>query len=197
MQNRKIKIVAIIGSVRPGNYTSKVLSLVVDEIKKQNISVEVIDPSKIPLLPPGTGTNEEIEKLQKTVSEATGVIFATPEYHGSFSSVTKLLIENLGFPSVLSGKTVTLVGVAAGQIGAIKSLEHLRSVCAHVGAIVLPSLVSVPEVYKIFDGEDNCIDEKAEKRIRGAATNLIHYIEGHICPKVTLEAMMRETAESV
>ena len=34
------------------------------------------------------------------------VVLATPEYHGSFSSVMKLMIENLGFPSVLEGKSV-------------------------------------------------------------------------------------------
>ena len=36
----------------------------------------------------------------------------------------KLVIENLGFPSVLAGKPVALLGMAAGAIGAIKSLEH-------------------------------------------------------------------------
>jgi len=43
-----------------------------------------------------------MDKLQQQVSDATGVIFATPEYHGSYSSVIKLVIEQLGFPSVKS-----------------------------------------------------------------------------------------------
>ena len=60
--------------------------------------------------------------------------------------MTKLVIENLGFPSVLAGKPVALVGVAAGRIGAIKSLEQLRGVCSHVGALVLPGAVSVAGV---------------------------------------------------
>ena len=88
----------------------------------------------------------EVDEFVEKVSRATGVIFATPEYHGSFSSVTKLAIENLGFPSVISGKPVALLGVAAGAIGAIKSLEQLRGVCSHVGAIVLPGPVSVAGV---------------------------------------------------
>jgi len=90
-----------------------------------------------------------MDKLQQQVSDATGVIFATPEYHGSYSSVIKLVIEQLGFPSVLSGKPIALLGVAAGSIGAIKALEHLRSVCSHVGAIVLPGPVSVAAVHKV------------------------------------------------
>ena len=132
--------------------------------------------------------------MRNQMQIATGVILTTPEYHGSYSSVMKLVIDNLGFPSVLNGKPIGLVGVAAGAIGAIKALEHLRSVCAHVGGIVLPAFVSVPGVSRIFDDEGNCTDEKTEKRIRGAATNLHDYIQQSICPRVTLEAMMRESA---
>jgi FMN reductase len=47
----------------------------------------------------------------------------------------KLAIDNLGFPSMLSGKPISLLGVAAGVIGAIKSLEELRGICSHVGAV--------------------------------------------------------------
>ena len=118
-------------------------------------------------------------------------MLATPEYHGGFSSVIKLVIENLGFPSVLAGKPVALMGVAAGQIGAIKSLEQLRSVCSHVGAIVLPGPVSVANIQKVFDEEGRCLDPGAEKRLRGVATSLVHYIEDTICPRVALEQMVR------
>jgi NAD(P)H-dependent FMN reductase len=33
------------------------------------------------------------------VMEAGGVVLASPEYHGSFAAMTKLVIENMGFPS--------------------------------------------------------------------------------------------------
>ncbi len=124
-----IKIVAIKGSVRPGNYTSKALALVVDEFAKDShVSLEVVDPAELDLPLPGADSLSA-QRLRKTVEEATGVVLATPEYHGSVSSVMKLVIENLGFPSVLAGKPVALLGVAAGRIGAVKSLVQLRSIC--------------------------------------------------------------------
>ncbi|NIO07402.1 MAG: hypothetical protein GTO40_05145 [Deltaproteobacteria bacterium] len=119
------------------------------------------------------------------------MVLATPEYHGSFAAMMKLVIENLGFPSILAGKPVALLGVAAGHIGAIKSLEQLRSVCSHVGAIVLPGPVSVAEVQGVFDASGRCLEEKIEKRIRGLADNLLHYIHDNICPRVALEQMVR------
>lgn len=45
----------------------------------------------------------------------------------------------MGFPSALKGKAVGLIGVAAGRIGAIKSLEALKGCVSHVGGILVPS----------------------------------------------------------
>ena len=50
-----------------------------------------------------------------------------------------------------------------------KALEHLRSVCSHVGAIVLPGSVSVARVQDLFDEQGRCGDEATERRIRSVA----------------------------
>ena len=191
-----IRIVAILGTSRPGNFTSKALALVTDEIgKHEDIALDLIEPGAMHLPLPGTEPESaDTKSLREIVSAATGVVFATPEYHGSYSSVTKLIIENLGFPSVLATKPVALVGVAAGQIGAVKALEHLRSVLSHIGAIVLPGPVSVAGVRGVFDDAGRCLDERTEARVRGVATNLIDYISRAICPRVALEQLVREQA---
>ena len=192
MEKQGIQIVAVAGSVRPRNFTSKALGLVLDEVKRrEDVTLDAIDLASIELPPPGTGDSKDGKRIKKLVSGATGLILATPEYHGSYSSVIKLFIENLGFPSVMAGKPVALLGVAAGQIGAIKALEHLRSVCSHIGAIVLPGPVSVAGVQRLFDEEGRCLDEATEKRIRGVATNLLSYIQENICPRMALEDMAR------
>ena len=194
--SRPIRIVVINGSVRPGNYTNMASALVVDELQEHpNVSVEVVDPARLHLPFPGEDPNSaDTRRLQQTVGAATGVILATPEYHGSFSSVMKLIIENLGFPSALAGKPVALLGVAAGSIGAIKSLEHLRGVVSHVGGIVLPLPISVANVQKVFDRDGRPLDRTTEKMVRQVATNLIGYIEKNLCPAVTLERLLREGA---
>lgn len=187
------RIVAIPGSVRPGNYTSKALRLVVDELRTYpNVTVEVFDPTDMDLPLPGrVAETDDAVRLQGAIAAATGVVLATPEYHGSLSSVMKLVIENLGFPSVLAGKPVALLGVAAGRIGAIKSLEQLRGICSHVGAIVLPGPVSVAGVRAVFDEDGRVLDPETEKQVRGVADALMHYIDDNICPRYALEQMVR------
>ena len=192
--SRPIRIVVITGSVRPGNYTNMASAYVVDELRKHpKVSVEEVHPGALNLPFPGNNPDSPATKqLQQIVGAATGVILVTPEYHGSFSSVMKLVIENLGFPSVLAGKPVALVGVAAGSIGAIKSLEHLRGVVSHVGGIVLPLPISIANVQKVFDRAGHIMEPPVEKIVRQAAANLLGYIEKHICPAVTLERLLRE-----
>ena len=187
-----IRIAVILGTSRPGSYTSRALGLLVDELQQNGVAFDVIDPGKVALVFPGMGAPDDaVRALSDTVKRATGVIIATPEYHGTFPATLKLIIENLQFPSALAGKPVALLGVAAGQIGAIKSLEHLRSVCSHVGAIVLPGPVSVAKVQTVFDEDGNCTEPSTEKRIRGVVANLIHYIHDSVCPRVALEAVVR------
>ena len=99
-KEKYITVVAIIGSVRPNNMTTKVLALAADEMKRYtNVHLKIIDPGKIQLATPGKGMDASVRQLQKTVSQATGIILTTPEYHGSYSSTIKLVIVNLGFPS--------------------------------------------------------------------------------------------------
>jgi FMN reductase len=165
-----------------------------DELAQHSdVVADLVDPAQMDLPFPGRSSeSSSAASLQETLGAAAGVIFATPEYHGGFSAVTKLVIENLGFPSGLSGKPVSLLGVAAGSIGAIKSLEQLRSVLSHVGAIVLPGPISVAGVRSVFDKEGNCLDPAIEKRIRSLATGLLDYVRQHSCPRIALEAMVRE-----
>ena len=190
-------IVIVNGSVRAGNYTAMASALVADELRKDPaVNVEVVDPAMLDLPLPGLRPDTpDAKRLRELVSQAAGVVLATPEYHGSFSSAMKLVIENLGFPSALAGKPVSLLGVAAGAIGAIKSLEHLRGVCAHVGAIALPLPISVANVQKVFDRDGRCLDPAMEKFVRRAASNLTSYIHRHVCPVMQLEQLLRQGAE--
>ena len=193
VEDKKLNVVVIGGSVRPDNYTTMAAQIVMDELSRDSkVAAEFVDPAKLQLTGPGLpDATEDAAKLRKQVENAAGVILATPEYHGSYSSVIKLVIENLGFPSVLSGKPVALLGVAGGSIGAIKALEHLRSVCSHVGALVLPGPVSVANVGAAFGQDGEITDERIEARLRGLASGLLDYVDKHVCSLQSLESQVR------
>ena len=189
------KIVSISGTSRPDNFTSLALAIVNDELRKNDIEVIVIDARELHLSFPGHPETEDAIQLRNAIKSGDGVVLATPEYHGSFCAMVKLIIENLGFPSAFSNKPVALLGVAGGRIGAIKSLEQLRSVCAHAGAIVIPNAISIAGVRSAFDKEGNCTDPDTEKALRGLAHSLFKFLKEYVYPKQALEEMVREDSK--
>jgi FMN reductase len=195
MANEKIIRIAVIGgSVRPDNLTWKALGVVASALEADvRVEVDRIDPRELTLALPGQSVdNDSGEALRERVGQAAGVVVGTPEYHGSYSSVIKLVIDNLGFPSVLRGKPIALAGVAAGRIGAIKATEHLRSVLSHVGALVLPNPISIAGVQNFFDAQGRVSDEGTEKALQSVAKTLLDYLDSHVCPAKELEAQARE-----
>lgn len=190
----QIRVAAVIGSVRQDSYTGKAVALVAEEFAARYPAVDfvVVDPRRLDLKGPGL-EGGDAERLQEVVGHATGVILATPEYHGSYSSVIKLVIENLGFPSALLKKPVIGLGVAAGAIGAVKALDHLGSVVTHVGGHLLPGSVSVAGVQDAFDQDGHCTDPAVARRVRGIAGKLMEYIEAYVVPHQCMEAMIRES----
>jgi len=187
------RIVAIIGTSRPGNYTSHALAVTVDELRTAGHDVEVIDAAELTLAFPGAPVTDDARRLQALIRTAHGVVLATPEYHGTFSALTKLIIENLGFPSALADKPVALIGVASGRIGAIKSVEQLKSVLGHIGALVVPGGVSVAGVQAAFDADTGaCTDKNTEAALRGVAKSLLTFMQHYVCPRYILEQQVRE-----
>lgn len=184
-------IVAISGTSRPDNYTSRALGVVVRALEARGARVTLFDMRERTLSFPGLPQTEDAKALVNAVRQSRGVVLATPEYHGTFAAMTKLVLENMGFPSALKDKPIALLGVAQGRIGAIKSLEHLRGACAHMGAIVMPNTVSIAGVQRAFDGAGNLTDEGTKGALDGLANGLLEFLKNYVCPKYVLEAMVR------
>jgi chromate reductase, NAD(P)H dehydrogenase (quinone) len=188
-----LDIVAISGTSRPGNVTHHALAVTAEELRSRGHAVKVVDARNLTLGFPGHAVTEDARELQSTIRASHGVVLATPEYHGTFCAMTKLIIENLGFPSVIAGKPVALIGVASGRIGAIKSVEHLKSVMSHIGALVVPGGISLAGVQSAFDHETGaCTDPNSESALRGVATSLLTFMDNYVCPKYILEQQVRD-----
>jgi chromate reductase len=185
-------IVTICGSSQPSSFTGKALAVVTDELRVKGLEVTVFDGAELHLDFPGRSTTDDGRRLRDAVKAAGGVVLATPEYHGTFSAMTKLAIENMGFPSALQGKPVALLGVASGRIGAIKSIEQLRGVCSHVGALVVPNAISIANVRSAFDAAGHITDAGTEQALRGLAAALATFMRDYVCPKFVMEAAVRE-----
>lgn len=172
------KIALINSSVQKKNYTGFVLSIVKDELLKKQISVCEIDLKEYNLPFPGEEVdNDNSKEMRELLKSSDAFIVGSPEYNGSFTAKLKLMIENSGYPSLMKGKPVGLIGLASGILGATKSLEQLRTVFSHIGSIVLPRVASIAQVENKFDDDGNCIHSKTETEIRLAASRMDDFLK--------------------
>lgn len=176
-----LTIAVLIGSVRPKSNTGKAALVLAEALAATGrVIVDVIDPRALALAVPGVEGQTVIEAslqamLRARVTASKAVVIITPEYDGSYSAITKIMIECLGYPSVLAGKPVTAFGVASGRIGAVRAIDHLRGVLFNIGALVLPRSPSIAQVHKCFDDAGVCLDAVVAAEIRATAAEVVRY----------------------
>ncbi|MBK8944027.1 MAG: NAD(P)H-dependent oxidoreductase [Ignavibacteriae bacterium] len=174
-----INVAIINGSAQKRNYVGFCINCIKKVFaKNENFIITEISLKDFNLPFPGEQIeNDDSPKLRKLLKSADAYILGTPEYNGSFSAKLKLMFENASYPSEMKNKPVSIFGIASGSIGAIKSLEHLRSVCAHIGGFVLPRAVSIANVEDKFDENGNCNDDEIVKEFKNLSKSFIQFCE--------------------
>ena len=175
-------IVGLCGSLSGTSTTRRALSLALEAAREAGARTQLLDLREQRL--PFAGSDwdaaawPDAEKLVATIRGADGLIWATPEYHGSFSGVLKNALDLCSIPD-FEGKVVALVGVAAGGIGAIQALSHLRIVARQLHLWALPNQVSIARAYAAFDEEGRLIDPKLALSIEKLGAELVKWSAVH------------------
>ncbi len=168
-QGDEIVVVGLCGSLGHSSVTRRALQVALLGARGAGARTELIDLREWQL--PFCGSeftsveSADVARLQSVVQGAQGLIWATPEYHGSFSGVLKNALDLLSIED-FQGKMVGLLGVAAGSIGAINALSHLRTVGRQLHAWVLPQQVSVASSYGAFNEDGSLKSADVDKRLR-------------------------------
>jgi len=170
-----VKIVGIGGSLRPDSHSQIILSQAGQRVAALGAEVEILDLRTMPL-PFCDGGDDypdypDVEKLRTAVSQADGLILATPEYHGSVSGVLKNALDLMSFDQ-LSGKVTGLISVLGGQSNS-NALNDLRVIMRWVHAWVIPEQIAVGQAWKAFGADGKLLDEKLSQRLDQFAQSLV------------------------
>ncbi len=147
-----IKILA--GSVRPGRFNIQPATWIYEIAKKRSdISVELLDLQQINLpfldeaAPPSMNqyTKEHTKKWSKTIAEADGFIFVTPEYNHSYSPALKNAIDYLYYE--WNYKPVSFVSYGS-LAGGARAVEHLRGIAAEIKMYDLREQIMLPNYWE-------------------------------------------------
>jgi len=117
---------------------------------------------------------EDVHRLRRELREAQGIILATPEYHGSLTGALKNMLDLMSTEE-FEGKIVGLIGVAGGQVGAINSLNTMKTICRNLHCWVLPQEVSIAESGRGIGDDGSMNDEALEGRLLNLGRQVVKF----------------------
>ncbi|MGT2929635.1 flavocytochrome c [Streptococcus dentasini] len=160
-----MKLVAITGTNAKTSYNRKLLQFMVKHFARQ-ADIEILEITDIPMFNETDDQTESplIQSFNQKISEAEGVIIATPEHNHTIPSSLNSLLEWLSFNiHPLDGKPVMIVGASYTEQGSSRAQLHLRQIldAPGVNASVMPgSEFLLGFAHKAFDSEGNLRDER-------------------------------------
>ena len=121
-------IVVLAGTNRPNSNSRRVATLVDEMLRAAGAQTHLMSLADLPpeIFAPTSYAEKpaSFAPFQQAILEADGLFVVTPEYNGSFPGVLKYFIDMLKFPESLRGMPVALLGLAAGEWGALRSVEQ-------------------------------------------------------------------------
>ena len=121
---------------------------------------------------------DDVQRLRRSVGAAHGILLGSPEYHGSMSGSLKNAIDMLQIAQ-FEGKMVGLIAVAGGSQSATGTLAHMRTICRHLHAWVVPKQVSISRITDAFCPDGHLKDPAHEERLLEVGREVAHYARLH------------------
>ena len=162
-----LNILAVIGSLHGDSATRVVVHHIVERLRAEHCSVDVLDLWKEPLLlynPDTAETQPSFAALQARVDRTDVFLLGTPDYHGSISSAMKNFLNH--FWHEFAGKLFATV-VALHEKG-LTVTDQLRTVARQCYAWTLPYGISFADGQDVQNGKivGDLFNQRLEMMIR-------------------------------
>lgn len=160
-------IVAIGGTTQPGSSTERALRIACDAAEAAGVRVKLFGGealARLPLYVPGESERTKGEHdLLAAIREASGVIIASPGYHGGVSGVVKNAIDLIEETAkdarpYLTDLPVGLIATAYGWQATGTTISALRSIAHALRGWPTPFAAAVNSGQCKFDSEGGCTD---------------------------------------
>ena len=160
-----MKLKLILGSIREGRKTVHVAHHIYKLLAANtDVEVELIDLREwnLPQFVSRWGKEENPDTSLVVVAgklaEADGLIFISPEYHGSYTGVLKNAIDH--YWKEFKKKPIGVVATGAGSLGGINATTEMQQLVLSLGAFPMPQKLIVPYVQHAFEDDGTPNNEK-------------------------------------
>lgn len=185
---KKIKILAIVGSLRKESYNHQ-LAIAAKEIIGDRADFTQLKYEDVPLF------NEDVEfpapdavkHARDAVKSATGIWFFTPEYNHFFPGVLKNLTDWLSRPmgdnepQVLAGKPAAISGITPGMTGTVLAQDHLVTLISFLNMDVMNTpRLTIPNAMQQLDGEGKLSLKESYPYLEKQANAFINFLQTRV-----------------
>ena len=178
-----VKILAFNGSLRADSYNKKLVLQACDILKDQGCIINFLDLRSLGLpfydgdCEVQQGIPEGGQKLIKAINETDGLCIGNPEYNSGITGALKNAIDwtSRAESKPFAEKPILLVGTSTGIFGASKSHLMTRQILTQLGAVVIPSQITIPSAGTAFDEKGNLKNPAQVKLLHGACAQLIKF----------------------
>lgn len=157
-----MKIVIILSAIREERKSQSLAIFLLNKMN-EHVSTELIDLQEINL--PAFGTklesHQNIEQIRHILIKSDGIIFISPEYHQTYTSTLKNMVEY--YWAEFSKKPIGVVTTSAGKLGGVQASIHLQSLVLALGAYPVPTRLLIPEIQNAFNEKNEPVNSDIEK----------------------------------
>jgi chromate reductase, NAD(P)H dehydrogenase (quinone) len=179
----QLNVLAFAGSLRRASYNRSLLQAAI-ELAPPELSIKTFDLLEIPMFNEDVeakGEPQSVQDFKKAISEADGLLIATPEYNYGIPGVLKNAIDWASRPpgkSPLYGKPAGIIGASQGSGGTIRAQSTLRLsfVFVEVYAMLKPEFF-VANCRDKFDDKGNLTDERTRELLLKFLKSFASWIE--------------------
>lgn len=150
------RILILYGSVRQRSYSRFAAEEAGRLLTKMGAEVKIFNPSGLPLPDDAPETHPKVLELRELVRWCDGMIWSSPERHGTMSSVMKAQIDWIplseGAVRPTQGKTLAVMQVCGGS-QSFNTVNQMRILGRWMRMFTIPNQSSVPKAWQEFDDE--------------------------------------------
>jgi FMN reductase len=174
-------VVGIGGTTGGSSTTERALRIALNAVEKRGLSVRLIDGDHLSRLPlfnsKSTERTAEEQELLKAIRSCSGVILASPGYHGSISGVVKNALDLLEDTArderpYLHDLPVGIIATAYGWQATGSTIAAIRSVVHALRGWPTPFAAAINSLETKI-GDDNSADHAALEQLQRVADQVV------------------------
>lgn len=174
----KPRILLLHGSLRKTSYSRLANEEAARILQALGCETRVFDPSGLPLPDDAEACHPKVQELRELVSWSEGMVWCSPERHGSMTGIMKAQIDwiplTIGAVRPTQGKTLAVMQVSGGS-QSFNAVNQMRILGRWMRCLTIPNQSSVAKAWSEFDGKGRMKPSAYYRRIVDVMEELVKF----------------------